>query len=585
MQFLGDGKDMTQAGSEGQREIYVEQMIYRQKPLWVYLGQHKPLDFFKFTTYRHPTFPFCLNMYINGMLHLRIHTCCEYKFPIGTRLGGPSGKFVLLDVQGTITCGRCQCQTNKGLIPKLSETLMNQLGNREQIVCHKDPVCPCHNKCIIQEETSTSFGSPCHECMHLEGKCPTECKCACVHQSTQDQQHIHVYETSNRQCIQLEEEESQSEQDNIPAHECIQLQRQEQGECHCRCHCQIQSPDENICTEESSSPQGECTCMKNVANKGHEKTCTCQVDSDEKPVSTFQIAVNDEETSTEEEATSPQKPCKHKCKCVSQKQDDFFNVEVYDLGSSSSVEESEGTESNSVCRERQSDPSQDGETCVEIIDGEESSENQVPCCKIVTREKPKASADNFTECSCSDGTDFKEDFTVEIKTSGGSSRSERGSSDNCISSDKASQGSSVRKGYSTCCETNMDTDMEEGKNSVIDEGTICSTCCQLKKSNMEGQNKIVHIVEKPIKMNITIEGIHKKDRSCKQQAIIPTCGMDNQSDVMRIRVSCDDANAELSVEPEDKNDVITQTSYSDDASKSDTWAESKERRNEAESTG
>lgn len=43
MQFLGDGKDMTQAGAEGQREIYVEQMIYRQKPLWVYLGQHKPL--------------------------------------------------------------------------------------------------------------------------------------------------------------------------------------------------------------------------------------------------------------------------------------------------------------------------------------------------------------------------------------------------------------------------------------------------------------------------------------------------------------------------------------------------------------
>lgn len=41
--------------------------------------------------------------------------------------------------------------------------------------------------------------------------------------------------------------------------------------------------------------------------------------------------------------SGPQKPCKHKCKCVSQKKDDFFNVEVYDLGSSSSVEESEGT--------------------------------------------------------------------------------------------------------------------------------------------------------------------------------------------------------------------------------------------------
>ena len=43
MQFLGDGKDMTEKGPGGQREIYVEQMIYRQKPLWVYLGQHKPL--------------------------------------------------------------------------------------------------------------------------------------------------------------------------------------------------------------------------------------------------------------------------------------------------------------------------------------------------------------------------------------------------------------------------------------------------------------------------------------------------------------------------------------------------------------
>ena len=139
----------------------------------------------------------------------------------------------------------------------------------------------------------------------------------------------------------------------------------------------------------------------------------------------------------------------------------------------------------------------------------------------------------------------------------GSIRSDADSSAKIICSDKASQGSSTRRGYSTCCETTVDTDIEDNKNTTTDETTVCPTCCQIQKCK-DADNKVVHIVEKPIQMNITIEGYRKKDRDFNQQANSSS----SPSDSMHITLCCDDSSAQLELDPDERTDAVTQTSKS-----------------------
>ena len=63
-------------------------------------------DEFTFTSRRYADYPFNLIIYINGRQDSRLSGCCEHRYRQGSRIGGPSGHFILKKVDGERSCAR-----------------------------------------------------------------------------------------------------------------------------------------------------------------------------------------------------------------------------------------------------------------------------------------------------------------------------------------------------------------------------------------------------------------------------------------------------------------------------------------------
>ena len=61
---------------------------------------------FTFESHRYHTSPFSLTLYVNGKQDCRLSVCCEYKHKAGGRLGGKSGHFGIVKVEGSSPCYR-----------------------------------------------------------------------------------------------------------------------------------------------------------------------------------------------------------------------------------------------------------------------------------------------------------------------------------------------------------------------------------------------------------------------------------------------------------------------------------------------
>ena len=59
---------------------------------------------FTFISMRHRGYPFSVTIYVNGVLDCRVSTCCEYKHPVGARLGGPTGHFGIVGIKKAGPC-------------------------------------------------------------------------------------------------------------------------------------------------------------------------------------------------------------------------------------------------------------------------------------------------------------------------------------------------------------------------------------------------------------------------------------------------------------------------------------------------
>uniref|UniRef100_T1IPG0 DUF4590 domain-containing protein n=1 Tax=Strigamia maritima TaxID=126957 RepID=T1IPG0_STRMM len=75
---------------------------------------------FSFVSKRYVDFPFSVTIYVDNILALKLSACCEYKYTVGYRLGGPQGYFMLLGVHGSKPCPKCNPRKknkNSGLPP------------------------------------------------------------------------------------------------------------------------------------------------------------------------------------------------------------------------------------------------------------------------------------------------------------------------------------------------------------------------------------------------------------------------------------------------------------------------------------
>jgi hypothetical protein len=58
------------------------------------------LDAVEFVSRRAPESPYTVMFYVDGVLNTRTSTCCESRHGVGKRLGGPSGQFSVVRVNG-----------------------------------------------------------------------------------------------------------------------------------------------------------------------------------------------------------------------------------------------------------------------------------------------------------------------------------------------------------------------------------------------------------------------------------------------------------------------------------------------------
>lgn len=59
---------------------------------------------FSFVSRRHEDYPFALSFYVNGLINIRISTCCEYRHKRNKPLGGKQGLFGIVDVVDARAC-------------------------------------------------------------------------------------------------------------------------------------------------------------------------------------------------------------------------------------------------------------------------------------------------------------------------------------------------------------------------------------------------------------------------------------------------------------------------------------------------
>ena len=66
------------------------------------------IDEFVIISRRHHGMPFGLSLFVDGMIYCRLSSCCEYKHKPGHMIGGRSGHFRLVMIEGGRQCYKCE---------------------------------------------------------------------------------------------------------------------------------------------------------------------------------------------------------------------------------------------------------------------------------------------------------------------------------------------------------------------------------------------------------------------------------------------------------------------------------------------
>eukprot|EP00118_Oscarella_pearsei_P014871 m.130118 g.130118 ORF g.130118 m.130118 type:complete len:1377 (+) comp38011_c0_seq23:83-4213(+) len=127
LRYLGSSLCLDHYQESDEDEVTILQQHGGGSSLCVFRGFIKPKGCFRFISKRSRGSPYGITVYVNGMLDIRFSTCCEYKHKAGSRLGGKSGHFQLVRVQGAAPCYRCQVESELGPVtPRQSSTMLAQ---------------------------------------------------------------------------------------------------------------------------------------------------------------------------------------------------------------------------------------------------------------------------------------------------------------------------------------------------------------------------------------------------------------------------------------------------------------------------
>ncbi|XP_013879458.1 glutamate-rich protein 3 [Austrofundulus limnaeus] len=111
MTYLGQSHRGSGLNS-AQDELKVLQQINGGENLCVFKDLVTPGEQFRFVSQRHRGFPFSATFYINGLMAMRISSCCEYRYSPGFQQGRKSC-FRLTWLAGGMPCYRCTSLRNK----------------------------------------------------------------------------------------------------------------------------------------------------------------------------------------------------------------------------------------------------------------------------------------------------------------------------------------------------------------------------------------------------------------------------------------------------------------------------------------
>ena len=103
MLFLGRTIQLNEY-SRSKDEIVVMQQHSGGENRRVFQGFLHPNDSFEFDSLRERDYPFALAFFINGFIHGRISSCCEYKHQCGIPLGGRRASFLIEQIDGGKAC-------------------------------------------------------------------------------------------------------------------------------------------------------------------------------------------------------------------------------------------------------------------------------------------------------------------------------------------------------------------------------------------------------------------------------------------------------------------------------------------------
>lgn len=102
--FHGSGR---RAVSEASLSVRVTQQHCGGTSLTVYDSRVARGGTFTFASRRHCGYPFSIVIFVNDIRDVQLSSCCEYRYKVGVRLGGPQGHFSLVRLEGGGPCYRC----------------------------------------------------------------------------------------------------------------------------------------------------------------------------------------------------------------------------------------------------------------------------------------------------------------------------------------------------------------------------------------------------------------------------------------------------------------------------------------------
>ena len=108
MHYFGSSLKLEGERFDPREEVCMEQQHCGGNTLTVFREKILPGSDFTFISMRHRGYPFRVTIYVNGVLDFRMSTCCEYKHPVGSGLGGPTEHFGIVKIKKSEPCYKCQ---------------------------------------------------------------------------------------------------------------------------------------------------------------------------------------------------------------------------------------------------------------------------------------------------------------------------------------------------------------------------------------------------------------------------------------------------------------------------------------------